>query len=122
MKIDTAERLAQLIVGAVCIFALIASGVMEGLYPGFALSDRVFWVLFVIGASALGLEKALDMLRAFATAFATAEFDNSGDLESIREAQERADRQYRDRERQRDRQDTHSPRRGNDDRDRDREA
>lgn len=72
MHVDTAERLTQLLIGAICILSLIVFGVLESVY-GFPISDRLFWVLFITGSSALGLEKVIDIARKVATAWAKTE-------------------------------------------------
>lgn len=72
MHVDTAERLTQLLIGAICILSLIVFGILESVY-GFQISDRLFWVLFITGSSALGLEKVIDIARKVATAWAKTE-------------------------------------------------
>lgn len=76
MEVDTAERLTQLLIGAICIISLIVFGILDSVY-GYGISDRLFWVLFITGSSALGLEKVIDILRRVAAAWARSEASSS---------------------------------------------
>lgn len=53
---DDLERIGRLIVGIGCIAALIYFLWIELMHPELALSDRAFWVLVAIAASALALK------------------------------------------------------------------
>lgn len=59
---DDVEKITHLLVGLVCITALVYFMFIELMNPELALSDRSFWVLVILSGSALAL-KDLQYLR-----------------------------------------------------------
>jgi hypothetical protein len=60
--IDDVQKLVQLVLGLLAAIALIYFIYIETLNPDLVISDRSFWVLVVLAASALGLTELIEFV------------------------------------------------------------
>jgi hypothetical protein len=61
-NIDDIQKLVQLVLGLLAAIALIYFIYIETLNPDLVITDRSFWVLVVLAASALGLTELLEFV------------------------------------------------------------